>query len=163
MGRRNEKWLIEVTDGGETQQIEATHVIVATGSSPRPLPGVEVDNVRVLDNAGALAMTGAGPPGRDRRGRDRPGNGQRGSAWALKSPCWKPCRPSWPPWTSKSPKKRKYLTKDTGLVIHNGVKIGAIENGADAVTVKYELNGQAQELVVDKLIVAIGRVPTPPA
>ena len=36
----------------------------------------------------------------------------------------------------------KYLTKDTGLVIHNGVKIGAIENGADAVTVK-DLLGHA--------------------
>jgi dihydrolipoamide dehydrogenase len=31
-------------------------VIVATGSKPRALPGVRVDNVRVLDNDGALAI-----------------------------------------------------------------------------------------------------------
>ena len=38
-------------------ELSATHVIVATGSAPRPLPGVPFDNVRVLDNAGALALT----------------------------------------------------------------------------------------------------------
>ena len=34
----------------------ARHVIIATGSTPRALPGVPFDNVRVLDNAGALAI-----------------------------------------------------------------------------------------------------------
>ena len=34
----------------------AKHVIVATGSKPRALPGVAIDNVRVLDNDGALAI-----------------------------------------------------------------------------------------------------------
>ena len=161
VGRQNEKWLIEVTDGGETQQIEATHVIVATGSNPRPLPGVEVDNVRVLDNAGALAMTevparlgviGAGVIGLE-----------MGSVWKRLGAevTVLEAMPTFLAAVDEQIAKEahKYLTKDTGLVIHNGVKIGAIENGADAVTVKYELNGQAQELVVDKLIVAIGRVP----
>ncbi len=32
-------------------------MIVATGSKPRALPGVAIDNVRVLDNDGALALT----------------------------------------------------------------------------------------------------------
>src|SRR6185436_11592453 len=36
--------------------ITGRHVIVATGSTPRALPGVPFDNVRVLDNAGALAI-----------------------------------------------------------------------------------------------------------
>jgi pyruvate/2-oxoglutarate dehydrogenase complex dihydrolipoamide dehydrogenase (E3) component len=31
-------------------------VIVATGSKPRALAGVPIDNVRVLDNEGALAI-----------------------------------------------------------------------------------------------------------
>ena len=37
--------------------IEAKHVIVATGSVPRPLPQVAIDNVNVLDNEGALNLT----------------------------------------------------------------------------------------------------------
>ena len=57
--RQNEKWVIEVTDNGAVvDTLEATHVIIATGSRPRPLPGVAIDNRVVLDNAGALAMTG---------------------------------------------------------------------------------------------------------
>ena len=117
--------------------------------------------MRVLDNAGALAMTevparlgviGAGVIGLE-----------MGSVWKRLGAevTVLEAMPTFLAAVDEQIAKEahKYLTKDTGLVIHNGVKIGAIENGADAVTVKYELNGQAQELVVDKLIVAIGRVP----
>ncbi len=37
--------------------IEAQHVIIATGSLPRPLPMAEFDNELILDNEGALALT----------------------------------------------------------------------------------------------------------
>src|SRR6476619_2909322 len=40
--------------GGE--EITAKHVIVATGSKARHLPGVPVDNVTIVDNEGALAF-----------------------------------------------------------------------------------------------------------
>jgi dihydrolipoamide dehydrogenase len=36
--------------------VEATHVIVATGSKARHLPGIPVDNKIICDNAGALAF-----------------------------------------------------------------------------------------------------------
>src|SRR5581483_7569308 len=54
-GRGGETWQIHV-HGAKPADIEATHVIVATGSKPRALPGVAFDNVRVLDNEGALAI-----------------------------------------------------------------------------------------------------------
>ena len=38
------------------ESIVAKHVIVATGSSARPLPGVEFDEQRVLSNDGALSI-----------------------------------------------------------------------------------------------------------
>ena len=38
------------------ETIAARHVIVATGSNPRALPGAEFDNKLVLDNDGALAI-----------------------------------------------------------------------------------------------------------
>ncbi|WP_420888648.1 FAD-dependent oxidoreductase [Chromobacterium amazonense] len=57
-GRQGDKWLIEVTDNGAVvDTLEAVHVIVATGSSPRALPGLATDNQLVLDNEGALALT----------------------------------------------------------------------------------------------------------
>src|SRR5215831_11060912 len=49
-------WDLRV-DGANAAALRAKHVIVATGSKPRALPGVAFDNVRVLDNDGALALT----------------------------------------------------------------------------------------------------------
>ena len=51
-----EKYLIEVSDGGSAEIVEANHVILATGSAARHLPGLEVDNVTICDNVGALAF-----------------------------------------------------------------------------------------------------------
>jgi dihydrolipoamide dehydrogenase len=50
-------WTIAVA-GGTRAELTAKHVIVATGSKPRPLPGVAIDNRLVLDNEGALAIPG---------------------------------------------------------------------------------------------------------
>ena len=57
LARNGDKWQIEVTDGDKVETVEATHVIVATGSRPRQLPQAPVDNVTVLDNEGALNLT----------------------------------------------------------------------------------------------------------
>ena len=73
-------WMVQV-NGARSAELTAKHVIVATGSKPRPLPGVAIDNERVLDNEGALALAEVpSPPRRRRRGRDRPRDGQRMAA-----------------------------------------------------------------------------------
>jgi dihydrolipoamide dehydrogenase len=46
---------IEVTAAGGTERIEARAVIVATGSEPRSLPGVTIDEERVLSSTGAVS------------------------------------------------------------------------------------------------------------
>ncbi len=46
---------VAATDGSETV-LEGRHLLLATGSRPRSLPGVLIDNVRVLDNVGALRL-----------------------------------------------------------------------------------------------------------
>src|SRR6478735_8531498 len=51
-------WRIAI-EGPGAATIIGRHVIIATGSMPRALPGAAFDNVRVLDNAGALAMPAA--------------------------------------------------------------------------------------------------------
>src|SRR5690606_22125444 len=62
VGRDDDVYRVEVLDeeagdaNGQAQLVEAQHVIIATGSKPRTLPGVEVDNRIVCDNAGALAL-----------------------------------------------------------------------------------------------------------
>ncbi|MCH9681714.1 MAG: NAD(P)/FAD-dependent oxidoreductase [Deltaproteobacteria bacterium] len=48
--------MVEGTAAGDTRNITADHFIVATGSHPRPLPGVEVDGTRIItsDHIGRL-------------------------------------------------------------------------------------------------------------
>ncbi|UVM50446.1 dihydrolipoyl dehydrogenase [Pseudomonas sp. B21-015] len=48
---------VTVTDshGGKTQ-LSAKDIIIATGSEPTPLPGVDIDNKRILDSTGALSL-----------------------------------------------------------------------------------------------------------
>jgi dihydrolipoamide dehydrogenase len=63
---------IEVATAGGSERIEARAVIVATGSEPRSLPGVAIDEERVLSSTGAvrreeaprsLVIVGAGAVG----------------------------------------------------------------------------------------------------
>ncbi|HET7264961.1 MAG TPA: dihydrolipoyl dehydrogenase [bacterium] len=41
---------------GSTMDVQAAAVLLATGSTPRSLPGVTIDNERVLDSTGALRL-----------------------------------------------------------------------------------------------------------
>ena len=54
-GSATSGWTLKI-DGEKATELMARHVIVATGSKPRPLPGVAIDNTLVLDNEGALAL-----------------------------------------------------------------------------------------------------------
>lgn len=160
--RQGEKWVIEVSDNGAVvDTLEATHVIIATGSNPRSLPGLTTDNKLVLDNAGALALTevpkrlgviGAGVIGLE-----------MGSVWKRlgSEVTILEAMPTFLAAADQQIAKEafKTLTKDTGLDIQLGVKIGEIKPGANSVTVNYELNGEAKVAEFDKLIVSIGRVP----
>jgi dihydrolipoamide dehydrogenase len=42
-------------DGGKTQ-ITTRHMVIATGSVPAPLPGVTIDQTRIVDSTGALKL-----------------------------------------------------------------------------------------------------------
>ncbi|MBI5940210.1 MAG: dihydrolipoyl dehydrogenase [Caulobacterales bacterium] len=50
------KVVVKAVDGAETV-LEAKNILIATGSEPTPLPGVEVDNKRIVDSTGALSLT----------------------------------------------------------------------------------------------------------
>jgi dihydrolipoamide dehydrogenase len=153
--------VIEAVDGEKTETIEAKHVIIATGSVPRALPGAEFDNELILDNAGALALSavprrlgviGAGVIGLE-----------MGSVWRRLGAevTILEALPEFLMAADEGVAKeaRKIFTKEAGLAIHTGVKVGAITRGKSTVTVEYELEGKAVKAEFDRLIVAIGRVP----
>jgi dihydrolipoamide dehydrogenase len=45
-----------VVSGGEDQELTAPHIIVATGSSPRSVPGITVDHTRVITSDEAIHL-----------------------------------------------------------------------------------------------------------
>lgn len=49
------KVVVKVEDGSETT-LETKNIVIATGSEPTPLPGVTIDNKRIVDSTGALSL-----------------------------------------------------------------------------------------------------------
>jgi dihydrolipoamide dehydrogenase len=158
-------WQIEVKNGDQTEAIEAKHVIIATGSTPRTLPFAPVDNERILDNTGALAMKEA--PGR----LGVIGGGviglEMGSLWRRlgSEVTILEALPGFLMAADEQVAKeaRKIFTRESGLVIKTGIEISGIKTGEKSITVEYadaeDIQGISQKLEVDKLIVAVGRVP----
>lgn len=152
-------WQIGVT-GKTEEQLIAKNVIIATGSSPRALPGAAFDNGLILDNDGALAIpevpkrlgvVGAGVIGLE-----------MGSVWRRlgSDVAILEALPAFLPAADEQVAKDalKAFTKQ-GLAIHTGVTITQV-TAKKEVRVDYtDAVGKPQSAVFDKLIVAIGRVP----
>ncbi len=147
--------------GGASTQLSAKHVIIATGSKARELPGAAFDEKMILSNDGALkidqvpkklALIGSGVIGLE-----------MGSVWRRLG-AEVTILEGLPTFLGAVDEQiareaHKAFTKQ-GLKIELGVKVGEIKKNAKGVTVAYtDAKGQAQQLVADKLIVSIGRVP----
>ncbi|MBV6409658.1 MAG: dihydrolipoyl dehydrogenase [Burkholderiales bacterium] len=157
VGGGEDGWEIDVAG----EPVTARHVIVATGSRPRHLDGIPVDNKLICDNAGALAfdavprrlgVIGAGVIGLE-----------LGSVWKrlgaevvileampdfLAAADAAVAKEAW-----------KVFTKKQGLDIRLGVKIGKVTTGKKGITIEYEMGDESHVLECDKLIVSVGRVP----
>ncbi len=153
-------WAIKVTGTAEADLV-AKHVVVATGSSARELPGLPFDEKVVLSNDGALNI-GAVPKTLGVIGAGVIGL-EMGSVWRRlgSEVTILEAMPEFLAAADQQVAKEalKAFTKQ-GLNIQMGVKIGEIKATAKSVTVPYvDAKGAEQKLVVDKLIVSIGRVP----
>src|SRR4029453_2104039 len=159
-GKEGDAWKVKVA-GTKPAELIAKNVIVATGSRPRPLPGVTFDNVRVLDNEGALAIpdvpkrlgvVGAGVIGLE-----------MGSVWRRLGAdvTVLEALPAFLGIVDAAIAKEalKHFTKQ-GLVIQTGIQITDVKVGNNDVAVTYtDAAGKAANATFDRLIVSIGRVP----
>lgn len=50
------KVVVQLVDGGGTQEIDAKSIVIATGSDSLPLPGVTIDEKQVVSSTGALSL-----------------------------------------------------------------------------------------------------------
>ncbi|MGE5161818.1 MAG: dihydrolipoyl dehydrogenase [Betaproteobacteria bacterium] len=147
--------------GAGAETLVAKHVIVATGSTARALPGAPFDEKQILSNDGALSIPevpkrlgviGAGVIGLE-----------MGSVWRRLG-AEVSILEALPAFLGAADEQ---IAKEAakafgrqGLKIELGVRIDAVKAGSKGVTVGYtDAKGEAQTLAVDKLIVSIGRVP----
>ena len=152
----------EINVSGKTQEVlVGKHVIIATGSNARALPGTPFDELHVLSNDGALrlgevpkklALIGSGVIGLE-----------MGSVWRRLG-ADVTILEGLPTFLGavdeQIAKEAKKAFDKQGLKIELGVKVGAINTGKKSVSIAYtNARGEAQTLEADKLIVSIGRVP----
>jgi dihydrolipoamide dehydrogenase len=156
LARQGEQWLIGVGDA----QYGARRVVIATGSVPRMLPMAPFDGDRIVDNAGALAfpevparlgVIGAGVIGLE-----------LGSVWRRlgSQVTVLEASPSFLAAADESIQKEalKQFQKQ-GLDLHLGITLETIEKTDAGVSILYQDKGESQLLEVDRLVVAVGRVP----
>ncbi len=155
-----EGYTLSVT-GDQPEELTAKHVIVATGSNARALPGTPFDEDKILSNDGALriptvpktlGVIGSGVIGLE-----------MGSVWRRLGAdvTVLEALPTFLGAVDEQIAKEahKALTKQ-GLKIQLGVKITEVKSDEQGVTLTYtDAAGKAQTLVCEKLIVSIGRVP----
>ncbi|MBW8904601.1 MAG: dihydrolipoyl dehydrogenase [Betaproteobacteria bacterium] len=143
------------------QSVLAKHVIVATGSNPRKLPGVEFDEKLILSNSGALAIAdvpkrlgviGAGVIGLE-----------MGSVWRRLG-AQVTILEALPAFLGGADeqiaKEAAKIFAKQGLAIELGVNISKVTPGKKSVSVQYSAADKTvKTLECDRLIVSIGRVP----
>ncbi len=147
--------------GAAQESITGKHVIVATGSNARALPGVPFDEENILSNDGALRIEGV-PKKLGLIGSGVIGL-EMGSVWRRLGAevTVLEALPTFLGAVDEQIAKEahKAFIKQ-GLKIELGVKVGEIKSGKKGVSVAWtNAKGEAQTLEVDKLIVSIGRVP----
>ncbi|RMG99155.1 MAG: dihydrolipoyl dehydrogenase [Deltaproteobacteria bacterium] len=155
-GRRVEVTLAD----GTTRSLEGRFVLVATGSVPATLPGVELDGDRIGTSTEALAypevparlvVIGAGYIGLE-----------MGSVWSRlgsEVTLLEYAPHLLPAMDREVSRKATSIFRKQGLSFVFGAKVTGAERTGDEVKVRYETKDGPQEIVADRVLVSVGRRP----
>ena len=153
---------VEVTaeDGGK-QTLSTKNIVIATGSDSTPLPGVEIDEERIVSSTGALSLAkppkdllivGAGVIGLE-----------LGSVWARLGSNVTVVEfldRILPGIDAEVAKQFQRILQKQGFTFQLSQKVAKIEKGKRlAVTIEPAAGGEASKLEADVVLVAIGRRP----
>ena len=145
---------------GDNYLVSARNIIIATGSVPVSIPAARVDNTMVVDSTGALAFTdvptrlgiiGAGVIGLE-----------LGSVWnrlGSKVTILEALDDFLVSADRQLAGETEKILRKQGLDIRLGAKVTGSGSNNREITVTYEGKEGKQHLVVDKLIIAVGRKP----
>jgi dihydrolipoamide dehydrogenase len=149
-------------EDGAKVELSAKDIIIATGSEPTPLPGVDIDNRRILDSTGALSLAevprhlvviGAGVIGLELGSVWRRLGAQVTVVEYLDRIC--------PGADGEAAKTLQRALAKQGIEFKLSTKVTRAESSENGVQLQVEpaSGGDAQALDADYVLVAIGRRP----
>jgi dihydrolipoamide dehydrogenase len=152
---------VEVTgDDGQVTTVRGRHVVLATGSVPRHLPGVEVDGEVVQTSDQALwfeeaprsaVVIGAGAIGLEFASMWRPFGTEVTVVEALDRVL--------PLEDADSSRLLERAFKRRGIDVLTGARVQSVAREGETATVTVEVGGDTRELTADRVLVAVGRGP----
>ena len=151
-----------VLGGGKVKELGAKHIVIATGSASAELPGIEIDEKRIVTSTGALALdkvperlvvVGAGVIGLE-----------LGSVWrrlGAQVEVVEFLDQILPGMDGAVVRQFTRILKKQGFRFNLGMKVAGIEKGKTSLGVRIEpaRGGEAREIEADVVLVAIGRIP----
>ncbi len=162
-GRIAEAGKVEVTFiNGEKQVVDAANIVIATGSEVAKLPGVEIDEKRIVSSTGALSLPkvpkrlvviGAGYIGLE-----------LGSVWSrlgAQVTVVEMIDRITPGLDAEVARQLQRVLEKQGLKFKLGTKVAGVETKGKTVKLTLEpaKGGKSETLETDIVLVAIGRVP----
>jgi len=149
-------------DGGEVASLDARNIIIATGSDVMPLPGVEIDEKRIVSSTGALSLpkvpkhlvvVGGGVIGLE-----------LGSVWrrlGAEVTVVEFLDRILPEMDGEVSKNFARIMKKQGMTLRLGSKVtgAATSKSGVKLTVEPAAGGKAETIDCDTVLVAIGRRP----
>ena len=147
---------------GKSQRLETKNILIATGSESTPLPGVEVDEVKIVSSTGALALKkvpkhlvviGGGYIGLE-----------MASVWGrlgAKITCVEFLDRITPGMDGEVSKTFQRILKKQGMTFKLKTKVVAAQKTSAGVTLTVEpaKGGDSEEIKCDVVLVAVGRRP----
>jgi dihydrolipoamide dehydrogenase len=150
---------VAVTADSTTQEIEATSIIIASGSESTGLPGIEIDEGRIVSSTGALALD---------RVPDRLvviGGGyiglELGSVWrrlGAKVTVVEVLDHIVPNMDRELATALQRVLSRSGIEFKLGARVAGVERGANELTLALE-GIEGQSLTADVVLVSVGRRP----
>ncbi|MBB4825668.1 dihydrolipoamide dehydrogenase [Sporosarcina luteola] len=151
---------VEMNNGDENEMLILKNLIIATGSRPRTLPGLELDEQQIMSSDGALAM--------DTLPKSILiiGGGVIGIEWAsmlhdfgVEVTVIEYADRIIPTEDEDISKEMKKILSKKGITFAVGAKVlpETLKKTTDSVTISAEMNGQTTEFTAERMLVSVGR------
>ena len=149
---------VQVKGKEGNQALEAGSVILGTGSEPKSLPGVVIDETRVISSNGAvrnetkpgsLIIIGAGAVGME--------FADVYSTYGVQVTVLEALPRALPLEDEEVSTQIARIFSRRGIIVRTGVVVRAVKPDADGVSVEVEADGKAEQLRADQVLMAVGR------